>query len=216
MPNVIADPSLSQPRGPIGMGVGGLLLPDTQNGTPVRGSGLVTLHDTDRKSFFLSTPAGGVAPTAAMDIFQLTELNSASPRTRVRRLIIWNPGQQTAAGLVDLQFGVVSGATGSGAGQPGKWVNGDSEGSNHSVGQASGGGTFANGVPFIIPVFVPAAVAAFTPIVLDFPPGFLKGPATFTNTSCCVVLRHPGAAGASGFRATIEFVENFVSIPNQP
>jgi hypothetical protein len=164
---------------------------------------LVASADTDAPTFTASV--SGQANTASSDSIAIE--SGATKIVRIRRIIIMHPGSQTTAGLRVLQLLRTTTAGTAGVIVPAPADTGDTAFSGIVRAKPTGLGT-AGTVLLNIPVFVPTALAAFTPIILDMDALGLaksfKGIAGITNGFS---LRDPGAAGGANFAATVIFTE---------
>lgn len=165
-------------------------------------AGLVASADTDAATYIASV--SNQANTASSDSIAVE--SGISKIVRIRRIIIFQPGIQTTAGLRILQLlrtttpgtaGIITPASSDSV----EAFTGTVRAKPTSLGTA---GT----VLLNIPVFVPTALAAFTPIVIDLDAiGFAKSFKGVAGINNGFALRDPGAAGGANFFATIIFTE---------
>lgn len=128
----------------------------------------------------------------------------ASNAVRILHVRILQPGIQTSAGVRLLQLIRTTSAGTGGAVTP----------ASHDTTDAAYGG-LARAKPTTgtestvlqdIPVYVPTTVAAFSPIDIDFAGvSQEKAPTIPAGTANGIALKDPGAAGGSGFSASITF-----------
>lgn len=159
-----------------------------------------------------SASVSGQANTAASHAIAI---EASTKRILVRKVIINHPGTQTTAGVRVLLLGRTTTAGTGGA------VTAESTSSTAVLARmcpndpAFGGIVRAKPTSLgtqgatilVIPVFVPTAAAAFTPIVLDLENIFGKPIIVAPGTAKGIALRDPGAAGGANFSATIIFTE---------
>lgn len=127
----------------------------------------------------------------------------AAKTVRLRKVVIVNPGKQTTAGLRALRLSRTTTAGTVGAITPSPMQTTDAPFSGAVRVQNSG----TEGAWMLsFPVFVPAAVGAFEPLVIDFD-DVNKAPTIEPGTANGIVLMDPGAAGASDFAAYVVFTE---------
>lgn len=158
--------------------------------------------DTDAPTFIASV--SGQANTAASDIVAIE--SGATKIFRIRRIIIFQPGNQTAGGVRVLQLLRTTTAGSAGAVVP---ASCDASESFSGIVRAKPTGLGAAGtVLFSIPVFVPTALGAFSPIIVDLDAlGLAKSMKCLIGIANGIALRDPGAAGGAALGATIVFSE---------
>lgn len=128
----------------------------------------------------------------------------AGSSVRILKVRILQPGIQTAAGVRLLQLVRRTTAGTGGAVTP--TVHDPADSAYGGICRAKPTVGTLGAVIQDIPVYVPAAVAAFVPITIDF--GMLaqdKAPVIAAGTANGIALLDPGAAGGSGFAASITF-----------
>lgn len=150
-----------------------------------------------------SLPSGALAAASATDLL-VVEAPSAGV-IRLQRLVIWNPGSQTTAGIVDLQLIRKTSAGTGGAVTPNPLDSSDAAyGGLCRAGVTTRGADGA--VLDTIGVYVPAAVAAFAPLVVDWSQSdSTKAPVILPGTGNGIALKHPGSTGAAGLRCSLVF-----------
>ncbi len=149
-----------------------------------------------RKNFWL--PATGLAPTAAMHL-AVVEAGAAKDAL-LHRVVIWNPGAQTAAGIVVLKLMRTTAAGAGGAVTPGAFDPDDVSGEAFSgICRSNPTAGTEGGLLLDIPIFVPAAAAAFVPVVINLMDLIGKLPRIAKGVANGIALKHPGSAGAAGF-----------------
>lgn len=172
---------------------------------PVVGPGgaLVNIHNSDKPTY---TVAFNLNPAAVMNL--LIVESGPTKKVRLRRLVISNPGLQTAAGIVSLQLLRTTTAGSTGVVTPTVLDPSDSAFSG-IVRRQGTSGTDGAVIYENIPVFVPAAVGAAAPLVIEFggSDGVFKDVCGIPGATNGLCLRHPGAAGAVGFMGWLEFTE---------
>ena len=154
-----------------------------------------------------------LAPTVAMDLVSL----QVRPLLvlRVRRITIDEPGAQTAAGVVVLQYGYASAlGTGGVVATAGNYGIGDND---VAFSQLPGGGVVRVGDTTVatgfvrqgdLHIYVPGALAAGSEgNAVRFGHDGAKAPSIRGGDVLADVwvLRHPGVAGAAGFAGYVEF-----------
>lgn len=146
---------------------------------------------------------GPLAPTAARQLFVIEA--PASGVIRLQRIIIWQPGSQTTAGLVTLQLLRTTTASSGGTAITPAPVDSSDAAYGGIVRSLPTSGTEST-VLDQIAVYVPAALAAFTPIVIDYAVlDSLKAPVIPAGTANGIALKHPGSSGAAKFSVSAIF-----------
>lgn len=128
----------------------------------------------------------------------------AGNAVRIMHVRILNPGSQTSAGLRLLQLIRTTSAGTGGTVTPAPHDTADSP--YGGIARAKPTTGTESTVLQDIPVYVPTAVGAFTPIDLDF--GDVSQEKAFTiaaGTTNGIALKDPGAAGGANFSASITF-----------
>lgn len=189
-------------------GVGLVQLSDGTNTGKVstKNAQFVAHQNSDKATYTVSF---NVSPTASTDLFAIE--SGASKIVRIRRIVITNPGAQTAAGLRSLQL---MRTTAAGVGSAVTPAPDDTTDAAYS-GLARSGNTGANlgtagTVLRTIPIFVPAALAAATPFIIDFGADgtqATKCPTGIAGAANGISLRDPGAAGGVTICGYVEFTE---------
>jgi hypothetical protein len=167
------------------------------------GAALVQRHNSDKPGYVVNF---NEAPTVAL---QLAVIESGTVRrTRLRRVVITSPGLQTAAGLIVLQLLRTTTASSAGTAVVPPPLDQQDTAFSGIARRSPTAGTEA-AVLYEFAIFVPAAVADFLPKVFDFggPSGILRDPSISIGAANGLALKHPGSAGAAGFRGYIEFTE---------
>lgn len=165
--------------------------------------------------------AGGQSSLPTFSLFQSNQANTAATEAlviesyaaaivRLQRIIIWNPGIQTSGGIrvlqllrtttagtggvvVPAQFGTDAAAAGVDAAYSGICRAKPTAGTETTV-------------LMEIPIFVPTALAAFVPMVIDFSQiDAMKAPAIPAGAANGMALKDPGAAGGASFSAEMIF-----------
>ena len=178
-------------------------------GVPLAGGlpyGVVSLNANAVNPTFAYS-AQGVAPVAVnYPLFCL----EAGPwkNTRLKRVIIWNPGSQTTAGLVTFSL-VRTTTAGSGTtATPASMDNTDAAftGTLRIPGQTAG---TAGTVLYQTQIWVPNAAAASSPYILEFHELFTqKSPTIAAGVTNGIFLRcDTGGAAFASLSFTVEFTE---------
>ena len=155
-----------------------------------------------------------VSVVAALDIFAIGTPDSMV--TRLRRIVLVNPGIATGSTTLDLVLGIASG-TGSGGSaatvaildgvaHPAGVFGGPDSGGTARTGDTSQAGGFTAMYNPLVTVSIPATAGGFTPQVLyDAMDPLMK--CVMTMPRWWIILRAPSSigAGASGFRGYAEF-----------
>jgi hypothetical protein len=167
---------------------------------------LVVSGNSPKKTYAVSFVS---TPTAQMDVVSIKA--GAGKVLRLRQLSITSRGQQTTAGLVQLQLGSISAFGTGGSAEPVR-AYGTADGDPAAVSTARVGDTTpgANFVPFVqLRIWVPNASAAAPQEDFQFSHSEHKAPTVADShaTVKAFALRHPGAAGAANFAGFIEFTE---------
>lgn len=147
--------------------------------------------------------SGALTPTAAMDLLVLEA--PVSGVVRLQRIIIWNPGIQTAAAFVTLQLIRKTTAGTGGAVTP---VQVDAADGAYAGLTRTGVTTRGSDGTVIdqFTIWVPAAGAAFTPVAIDFSLNdAIKAPVVPIGITNGIALKHPGVAGAASFSCSLVF-----------
>lgn len=144
-------------------------------------------------------PVSGQANTGASHAIAVE--SGAAKTTRVHRVIIFQPGLQTTAGLRVLQLLRTTAAGSSGAVTPQKLDPTDPAFTGIARAKPTPGTEGA--VLLEIPIFVPTAVAAFTPISVDLEALLGKPVEIPVGTANGVALKDPGATGGASFSAAL-------------
>ncbi len=129
----------------------------------------------------------------------------AGSAVRILKVRILAPGIQTTAGvrLIQLIRTTTAGTGGAVTPAPADSADGAYGGICRAKPTAGTAGTVLQDIP----VFVPTALAAFVPILLDYAePTMEKAPVIPAGTANGIALLDPGAAGGSGFAASITFM----------
>jgi hypothetical protein len=159
----------------------------------------------NKRTFCVTFPT---APTAATDLVSV--LSATGTVTRLRRLIVTNPGNQTTGALVNLVVASVGSALGSGgsAVTPVAVEPGDLKASSYRSGDTTVAAGVASPVQYTVPIYVPTTLATAAPLVLEFGgPGGMTTKCPTATATVGLVIRHPGAAGAASFSGFAEFTE---------
>lgn len=163
---------------------------------------LVASADTDAPTYVASVSAQ--ANTAASDSIAIE--SGAALVTRLRRLIIWHCGKQTTAGIRLLTLiRTTTVGTGGAFTPPGS----DQTEIFSGIVRAKPTALGTAGVTLLtVPLFVPTALAAFTPLIFDLDAlGLAKSFKIPVGVANGISLRDPGAAGCTDFSAMIVFTE---------
>lgn len=166
---------------------------------------LSAAEDVTTPSYLASV--SGQANTTSSDVIAIE--SGPTLVTRIRRIVILQPGTQTTAGLRLIQLVRTTTAGVAGTIVPPVM--------DPQAGDAPFSGTVrakpttqgAGGVVLLtIPVFVPAALAAFAPLIVDMDAvGLAKSVTIPVGTANGVALRDPGAAGGANLAAFVVFTE---------
>ncbi len=177
----------------------------------LKGGLSVATANSDRPTYVANF---NLAPGAG--VMDLVTLRMGGKLARLRRIGIMNPGFQTTAGLVVLQLALGDGSMGTGGTaltcRSLEASDANANAQAYVGNQTTTAGLLSNPNYHAIPVWVPAAAGAFQPIVLDFggQGGVAKAPtagALAPGGNNTLVLRHPGAAGSTGFAGFMEWTE---------
>jgi len=126
---------------------------------------------------------------------------------RLKKITIWNPGMQTTAGMVTFNITRSTTAGSAGAVTPAQMNPADAAYSGIVRSNAGTSGTLGT-VLYQFSIWVPAALAAAQPFVVDFTSDLKEAPILAAGiTNGFVIQVATGNAGASGLSATIEFTE---------
>lgn len=195
-----------------------VLATPTMAADPLRGGHFCASADPDIPSYVLSF---NVAPVAAMDILEAYVAGGISKVVRLRRVVLVNPGNATAAATVDVTLGLATGS-GSGGTAPAMVAVDQSSRSSGVTGgpDASVAGvvvthlgdtTQATGFTAVYSplatVSIPATAGGFTPLTIyDARDPPFKGMTVSVGGQVIIVLRIAAVgAGATGFRGYAEF-----------
>lgn len=152
----------------------------------------------------------GAAPISASFNLAIIESGASPAITKLRRIIIWNPGNATAAQKTN--FSIYRETTASSAGTAFTPIAHDSSDTAFTgvarITNPTAGTLGANPI-YRFSLFTPAALAAFTPLVFDFTNNNLtKGLIIPTGITNGLLFRADnGAAGYANLDFTIELTE---------
>ncbi len=175
---------------------------DGTNTLTVNSNGSISsaAEDTSSPTFVASVSAQ--ANTAASDAIAIEA--GPSMVTRLQRIIIFHPGKQGTAGIRLLSLVRTTTPGTAGIVTPGSCVSTETfSGIVRAKPTALGA---AGAVIMTFPIFVPAALAAFTPIIIDLD-AFGLAKSMKITAGGGISLRDPGAASATDFAAAIVFTE---------
>lgn len=149
----------------------------------------------------------GVAPTTATELITIEAFAataSLSGAVRIQRIEITQVGSQTTAGIVVLQLLRTTTAGTGGVVTP--TVMDPADPAYPGICRANPTAGTESTVLLDIPIYVPAAIGAFVPIVIDMATvDSIKTPVIPAGTANGIALKHPGAAGAANFGCRIWF-----------
>lgn len=161
---------------------------------------VITGGQSDDPTYCVSVSAQ--ANTAATEAIVIEA--PAGGAVRIQRIEITAPGIQTTAGVRILQVLRTTTAGTGGAVVP--TVMDGSDAAYGGIARAKPTAGTESTVLFEIPLFVPTALAAFVPIMVDFAAvDSLKTPVIPAGVANGIALKDPGAAGGAGFAARIWF-----------
>lgn len=166
---------------------------------------VVSGGQSDDASYCVSVSAqANTVAIEAIVIEAFAATASLSGAVRIQRIEITAPGIQTAAGVRVLQV-IRTTTVGTGSAVT-PTVLDSADVAYPGIARAKPTAGTETTVLFEIPLFVPTAIAAFVPIIVDFSGvADLKSPVIPTGVANGIALKDPGAAGGSGFAARIWF-----------
>jgi hypothetical protein len=166
---------------------------------------VVSGGQADDATYCVSVTA--MTPTAAQELITIEAFAATASLTgavRIQRIEITQVGLQTTGAVVILQLLRTTSAGAGGAVTP--TVMDPADIAYPGIARKAPTAGTESTVLFEIPVFIPAAAAAFVPIVIDLAAvDSLKTPVIAAGVANGIALKHPGAAGAAGFAARMWF-----------
>lgn len=170
-------------------------------------AGALTQGNSLKPTYCVDSVTG--APTAAGYVHLAVE-SGPTKTTRLRRLIISNPGLGTAAALLNLELvrTTAAGSVGTVV-TPSVYDTAVPDAAHSGVSRKDGSTITAGTIIHIFSIFQPATAAgAFSPFVYDFYGQLAKALTIPSGTANGIALRCTnGNPGAAGFSASFEFTE---------
>jgi hypothetical protein len=166
--------------------------------------GALQLGNSSKPTYVYNATAQALTATPA----NLAIIEAGTTKiTRLKKITIWNPGAQTTAGLVTFNVTRSTTAGSSGAVTPAQMNTADAAFSGIVRSNAGTSGTLGT-VLYQFSIWVPAALAAAQPFVVDFSSDMKEAPILPAGvTNGFVIQVATGNAGASGLSASIEITE---------
>lgn len=163
---------------------------------------LVASHNSDKATYAVNFNRDA---TAAMDLCAIE--SGTTKIVRIRKIVITNPGIQGTAGLRTLSLIRTTTAGANNTVTPPKLDSGDGAYSGIAASGRTGGDLGTAGTTILsIPVYVPTALAAFSPIVIEFGDD-AKAPTSIAGIANGLSLRDSGAASAEKMCGFVIFTE---------